>query len=406
LPPRAGTLHGRPRDYGMKVDTRTPRATGDDAALVEAARSGDRAALAELLGRHRAVLLALCRRALGDATLAEDAAQEAALTAMLGLDRLRSPASFGAWLAGIGLNICRRWSARPAPWAWETLVGGVSTPGAWEVGLDPADQAIASEVARRVRRAVRELPDGQRRAVTLRYFAGMTQAEMAAALDIPVGAVKTRLHKGRAALRDRLRGLWRDDMVASSAQSGAAMEVRRVLRTRGQEQPWRHVVVLGEVGGERILPIWIGQPEATWLALAMERTDLPRPGTYALMARTIEAMGGRLAEVRISRLADQVFYAELVCEDRRGARHAVDARPSDALNLAVILDAPILASPEVMEVAGAGPLAERVREALGAPSAEVEDVAEELTTEARRQWASMRVPCGPPTREGDPTDRG
>ena len=71
----------------------------DDAALVGLARAGDKAAFAALLGRHRPMLVALCRRALGDHGLAEDAAQEAALQAMLGLDRLDPRGAFrNAWL--------------------------------------------------------------------------------------------------------------------------------------------------------------------------------------------------------------------------------------------------------------------------------------------------------------------
>ena len=55
------------------------------------------------------MLVGLCRRMLGDGRLAEDAAQEAVLQAMVGLDGLERPERFGAWLVGIGLNVCRRW---------------------------------------------------------------------------------------------------------------------------------------------------------------------------------------------------------------------------------------------------------------------------------------------------------
>jgi RNA polymerase sigma-70 factor, ECF subfamily len=67
----------------------------DDATLVRRAREGDKGAFAVLLARHRPMLVALCRRALGDPGLAEDAAQEAALQALLSLDRLERPERFG-----------------------------------------------------------------------------------------------------------------------------------------------------------------------------------------------------------------------------------------------------------------------------------------------------------------------
>src|SRR5947209_12552210 len=94
-----------------------------DAALVQAAQDGNMDAFAVLLVRHRPVLLAVCRRALGDPALAEDAAQEASLQALLNLDRLRQYERFGSWLAGIGLNVCRMWLRRRARecWSWDAL---------------------------------------------------------------------------------------------------------------------------------------------------------------------------------------------------------------------------------------------------------------------------------------------
>src|SRR5688572_3057134 len=101
-----------------------------DAELVEAARGGDKSAFAALLTRHRPLLLALCRRYLGEAGPAEDAAQEAALQALLCLDGLRRADRFGPWLAGIGLNVCRRWLRQREHdgQSWEALVGGRALP--------------------------------------------------------------------------------------------------------------------------------------------------------------------------------------------------------------------------------------------------------------------------------------
>jgi RNA polymerase sigma-70 factor, ECF subfamily len=172
-----------------------------DAVLVRRARDGDRAAFAALVARQHATLVRCCRRMVGDD--AADVAQDAVLTAMLSLDRLRDAEKFGAWLVGIGLNACRRW-----------LSGGSDPPvanqGAEAGGSDPSMTAEASEVAALVRAAIGELPKGQREAVTLYYLAGLTQAEAATHLGIPPGAVKTRLHKARVTLRRRLRPLERE----------------------------------------------------------------------------------------------------------------------------------------------------------------------------------------------------
>ena len=83
--------------------------TPSDAELVDAARSGLREPMAELLRRHWDVAVLLAERVLGSPDLARDAAQEAAIAAMTDVERLRSPDRFGAWFCGIALNVSRKW---------------------------------------------------------------------------------------------------------------------------------------------------------------------------------------------------------------------------------------------------------------------------------------------------------
>jgi bifunctional DNase/RNase len=186
----------------------------------------------------------------------------------------------------------------------------------------------------------------------LHYLAGLTQAETAAHLGVEVGTVKTRLHKARASLR---RSLWQYEPPRISTEGGPAMvevQVLDVRRRRAKEGlASRHFVVLGEVGGERRFPIWIGEAEATALALHLDRVSMPRPLTYAFAAQVLKAAGGQLREVRIDRLVGDVFYATAVVAGPEGERE-VDARPSDALNLALVLGAPIRASADVLAASG------------------------------------------------------
>lgn len=132
-----------------------------DAALVAAARGGDRGAFAALVERHYGMLSAICRRITGDAEMAADAAQEAVLAALLGLDRLRDDDRFAAWLAGIGINLCRRALRERARWR--------RPDGSEPVAADPGpdEAAAAAEIAERVRAAIAALPPGQRAAVAL-----------------------------------------------------------------------------------------------------------------------------------------------------------------------------------------------------------------------------------------------
>lgn len=323
----------------------------EDAALVMAAQRGDKAAFGALIARHRPLLFALCRRALGDADLAADAAQEAVLQALLALDRLRRPERFGSWLAGIGLNVChrlRRQRVRDG-WSWDALLGGRVVHEPCDPAPGPEERAEAADLRRRIERAVAELPPGQRAAVMLHYLEGLTQAETALQLGIEIGAVKTRLHKARAKLR---RTLWTEfAAVANSKQEDEtmiAMRVADVRRRSGEDQPsGLHVVFLEEIDGERRLPIWVGEAEATALAVQLEQIAVPRPLTYAFAAAVLRAAGGALREVRIDRLEADVFYATAVVVGADGEQ-TIDARPSDALNLAVLLDAPIRVAGEVL----------------------------------------------------------
>jgi bifunctional DNase/RNase len=115
----------------------------------------------------------------------------------------------------------------------------------------------------------------------------------------------------------------------------------------------RHVVILKESGRDRYLPIWIGPWEASAIAMRLQGLTPERPLTHDLFASALEAVGGRVDRVVIAELADETFHARLVVE-RDGQQHEIDARPSDALALAVRVGARIFAAPAVLEQAALG----------------------------------------------------
>lgn len=111
------------------------------------------------------------------------------------------------------------------------------------------------------------------------------------------------------------------------------------------------ILLLRERGGDRYLPIWIGTPEATAIALAREGISTERPLTHDLAASLIEELGATLTEVVVTELRGGTFYADLkltVGEDI----HIISSRPSDAVALAVRMDAPLFADPDVLNEAG------------------------------------------------------
>jgi bifunctional DNase/RNase len=101
-----------------------------------------------------------------------------------------------------------------------------------------------------------------------------------------------------------------------------------------------YVVVLQERDGERVLPIWIGRPEAEAIALVIHGVKRERPMTHDLCAALIAGLGATLRRAQVTRVEDSTFYAELHLS-RGGAPIVVDARPSDAIAIALRLDAPI-----------------------------------------------------------------
>jgi bifunctional DNase/RNase len=116
----------------------------------------------------------------------------------------------------------------------------------------------------------------------------------------------------------------------------------------------RYVLLLKEVGLGRILPIWIGQPEASSIAMRLQGVTPERPLTHDLLANVIAELGARLERVTIGSLRDETFHARLLLVTP-DARHEVDARPSDAIALALRLEVPIYAAAAVLDRAAALP---------------------------------------------------
>lgn len=123
-------------------------------------------------------------------------------------------------------------------------------------------------------------------------------------------------------------------------------------------------LVLGELGGNRRLPIIIGMFEAQAIAIEMEKVVTNRPMTHDLFKSFAKSFHINITEVVISELKEGIFFARIVCND--GLRtHSIDARPSDAIAIAVRFNVPIYASEQVLE--GAGILAEDEAEEVVVP---------------------------------------
>lgn len=110
------------------------------------------------------------------------------------------------------------------------------------------------------------------------------------------------------------------------------------------------IVVLREVAGERVLPIWVGVFEANAIALKVESVETPRPMTHDLLRSVIEEMGGRVERVVVCELRENTFYATLEVRSAQGLLR-LDSRPSDAIALALRSGARIFVADEVIKSA-------------------------------------------------------
>jgi bifunctional DNase/RNase len=126
------------------------------------------------------------------------------------------------------------------------------------------------------------------------------------------------------------------------------MSEMRVIGIRVEQPQNQPVLMLREADGDRYLPIWIGQAEATAIILEQQGVEPIRPLTHDLIKNLVEAFGRTLKEVRIVDLRDGTFYADLVFD--RNLR--VSARPSDSIAVALRVGCPIYADERVLDEAG------------------------------------------------------
>jgi RNA polymerase sigma factor (sigma-70 family) len=348
-----------------------------DASLVERVLAGEKAAFGPLVERHYPGALQLARRLLGASADAADVVQEACLQAFLSLRALRDAAHFGSWLLGIVVNLCRmHLRSQREVCAWDNWSGGRHLPGLTWADTQPSSEALYAvrELHDLVLSAITTLPLAQQEAVRLYYLEGLTLREVSLLVGVPLGTVKARLHRARTLLRQALehadisaqtlvQGVDKEDSMIEVIVHDVMVHVAKGDAVRPEKPLQLHadkkhgammIVLLKEWQGERILPIWVGLSEGNALALHLAEIATPRPMAFDFMVKLLEVSALHVDKVAITKLLNSVFYATLWV--RAGAHgHEVDARPSDAINLALRLRVPIFVDPAVFARASLSP---------------------------------------------------
>jgi len=174
----------------------------DEQALLERCRGGqDEAAFGELVERYKDLVYGMVHRLSRDRSQVDDLAQDVFLKVHRGLPYFRGEAKLSTWIYRIVFNVCSQERSRTRP------VELPLDPGDGRPPIDPGrlDAAFGDfELRDRLERAMAELPDNYRFLVAAHYLKGVDYKALAEALDIPIGTVKTHLHRAKRLLRERL----------------------------------------------------------------------------------------------------------------------------------------------------------------------------------------------------------
>jgi bifunctional DNase/RNase len=131
----------------------------------------------------------------------------------------------------------------------------------------------------------------------------------------------------------------------SGSQAEVEMQIRGLMMDPVTNMP---IVVLKDIASDLVLPIWVGIFEANAIALELEKTATPRPMTHDLLQNLARGLNAQVNKVVVSELRDDTFYA-VIWMDHAGETVTLDARPSDAIALALRWDCPIYVNRDVLE---------------------------------------------------------
>ena len=211
-------------EHGVRFDP-VPPAVGEEHCLLEALRNGDEGSFIALVERYRSPLVRLAMVYVGDPAVAEEVVQETWIGVLRGIERFEGRAAFKTWLFRILTNQAKRRGARegrsvpfssladlgargdePAVAPECFLPAGGPDAGHWAIHLrdwrrSPEDEVLSHEVQALVRRAIEDLPPGQRVVIAMRDVEGWPAAEVCEALDISEVNQRVLLHRARAKVR-------------------------------------------------------------------------------------------------------------------------------------------------------------------------------------------------------------
>jgi RNA polymerase sigma-70 factor (ECF subfamily) len=323
-----------------------------DSELVKRVLTGDVHAFGLLVEKYKDAVYGAILSRIKNFADADDIAQEAFLKAYRNLSQLKNPSKFGNWLYSIALNACTDWMRKLREKPTSPLEPNSEHSRLIDPSQSPEKDYEEEQIRVFVLNAISSLSDVNREAITLYYINGYSQDDISEFLDVPLGTVKRRLHDAREQLKKEVLQMVEDTLKGEKPGDEFTKkvldEIKAVSMFVGVDPMIDPSIVLLTDDKGRSMPIWIGIGEAFSINLVLEGKTPPRPLTHDLFINTLRKFGIELSKVVVSDLREGTFYATITFE-RYGVKEEVDARPSDAIALAVRVKAPIFASEDVLQ---------------------------------------------------------
>ena len=285
-----------------------------DAQLFARARADNTDAFRGLIERYQPMALYLALRLVGQEEVAHELVQEALLQAYLSLDHLRDDARFKSWLYGIVLNLCRNWR-RLHP-AGELSLDSLAFLFEHPLSADPQEIAEERELEQAVRSAIGILTPKNQAVAFLFYYEDMSMQEIANRLAISLSAVKNRLHKARQQIQTHLQTLYPDIVSPGRRQSKRETRLRlHLVKVVQRHQPVYDSMFLLLLDEQRAWAPSVSdfrQQSFRMHLPAQQETTSAEPDTSELLVQMIHALEGRIEEIAIEALYEDLLYARVI----------------------------------------------------------------------------------------------
>jgi RNA polymerase sigma factor (sigma-70 family) len=313
--------------------------------LINKVLEGDKEAFNRLVRKHYSFCLSKAVQLIKDKDTAKDLAQNALLEAYFNIHNLRNKHAFKYWIAGIVTTICKNYMR-------DTGRKFSSLKQYYEALPDSADTTQEERTIQIIVKAIGTLDEKYGKIVYAFYYEQKSILDICAEFSLTEASVKIRLHRARKALK---RILEQEPELKQYQQyfkhQNTMKQVRIIDMILGGVNKESCSLLLYDEEAFRVLPVIIKKEEAEAMLSSMKNIDFPRPMTFNLIAEIIRTNSLQPEGVYITDIANGVFIAHLKVSTAKEVK-LYDARPSDAITIAVMFNCPIFVSQKILDKAG------------------------------------------------------